>query len=164
MCSHPWSGKRRRDKHCSIPMWTSSCCSPEVEGLLGLAQVVHLPIAGTFWEGSGSASCLGHRSSDPHPTEQFLTALKAPIHCGCGRHHGATRQEMLYLSAATGCEPRLFAVSCLGFIYYSYQARDKYVRQALISQRKHRKSHIIDEARENSLVIKLPGIISTYCG
>lgn len=71
MCSHPWSGKRRRDKHCSIPMWTSSGCSPEVEGLLGLAQVVHLPIAGTFWEGSGSASCLGHRSSDPHPTEQL---------------------------------------------------------------------------------------------
>lgn len=146
-------------------------CSREVDRLLGLAWGPHLPVSGTLRLGKEPAAAPGgspvpgcSRRGAHAPAKQSPRFPKQDHSTlELGRHHGATRQRLLNLSAATGSKPRLFAVSCPSFIYYSYQAPDKNVRRALISLRKHRKSHINDGAGENSLVIKLPEIISMHC-
>lgn len=143
-------------------------CSREGDRLLGLAWRPHLPTAGMLRLRKEPAAASGwdprarmRQEKSPRPAENNRPASPnrtTPL----GRHHGATGQRSLNPSAAMGSEPRLFAVSCPKFIYYSYQAPDKNVRQALISLRKHRKNHINDGAGENSLVIKLPEIKSTH--
>lgn len=140
------------DKHRSIPdadiILLGQHCWQEVEGLLGLAWRAHLPIVSTSRVGEEQRSGIvpGVARGVPRPAETItLLPQTAPIRSGTGRHHGATGHGMLNPSAAAGSKPRLFAVSCLGLIYYSYQAPDKNVRQALISQRNTGKATLMVE-------------------
>lgn len=150
--AHTLCPEKRGDKHRSIPdvdiirlgqhRWR------EVEGLLGLAWRAHLPIIGTSWVGEEQLSGIvpGVARGVPRPTETIAPLPQTALICsGPGRHHGATGHGMLNRSAAAGSEPRLFAVSCLRFIYYSYQAPDKNVRRALISQRNTGKATLMVE-------------------
>lgn len=146
-------------------------CSHELDGLLGLAWDRIYPLPGRrSWErnqqqplgGSPVPGC-GRTGAHAPPKQSPCFPKQDHFTLELRRHHVATGQRLINPSAAAGSKPRLFAVSCPRFIYYSYQAPDKNVMRALIFLRKHRKRPINDGTGENSLVIKLPEIIGMRC-